>query len=398
MWRGTLLPGSFRGVSFQIDSHSFSGGRRGELHEYPQRDTPYFEDLGRKTREFTIDAFIVGDTYNATRDALISACEAAGAGTLVHPYLGTKQVVCQTFTVSERIDEGRMCRVSMVLTEAGANLFPSGGTDIAFQVAGLSSLANTSNLADFVSSYRSAGLPGFVFDSVKSVTENFATLIGGLSSDVDFLEDLATFGRDLSTLTRAPAEFGQRVIDLITGLRTSISPRTRNSATAKASVTAMKGLTSFSANAQSSRINQTTPARVAEVGNMQAVAALVRRAALANESVSIPSLKLDSYQDAISYAQDYVARVDTELLTSGVRSDAYLPMTNLASVVSTALSAQAVALPLLTQTTIGETVPTLALSYELYADPTKADDIAARNKIRHPSFVPSNVALEVLAR
>ena len=44
-----LRPASFRGVAFEVESHSESGGRRVELHEYPLRDTPYAEDLGKKS-------------------------------------------------------------------------------------------------------------------------------------------------------------------------------------------------------------------------------------------------------------------------------------------------------------------------------------------------------------
>ena len=43
-----LRPASFRGVAFEVGSHSESGGRRVELHEYPLRDAPYAEDLGKK--------------------------------------------------------------------------------------------------------------------------------------------------------------------------------------------------------------------------------------------------------------------------------------------------------------------------------------------------------------
>ena len=49
-----LRPASFRGVAFEVESHSESGGRRIELHEYPLRDTPYAEDLGKKAGKWQI--------------------------------------------------------------------------------------------------------------------------------------------------------------------------------------------------------------------------------------------------------------------------------------------------------------------------------------------------------
>ena len=397
-WKDSLLPGSYRGASFKIESHTMNSGRRGELHEYPFRDTPYFEDLGRKTREFTVDCFIVGDNYNSARNALQVACESKGAGVLIHPYLGTKQVVCTGFSLSERIDEGRMCRFSISFVEAGVNLFPTGLTDLLFKILNLAGVANAANIVDFVGSYRSAGLPGFIFGNIETLAGSFLTTLSGLSSDVDYLQSVARFARDLGGMTRKPSELGARTVSLITDLRTTIQPRERDSATAQASVSAMQKLTTFSADAEASRISQTTPSRVAQVQNMQAFAALIRRAALASEAAAIPSITLDSYQDAIKYAQDFTTRVDNEVLTMGAQSEAFLSMTNLAAEVSTSLSAKAGTLPTLTTTTVAEPTPALALSNELYGDPTKSDDIVARNRIRHPSFVPANLPLEVLAR
>lgn len=397
-WKDTLLQASFRGTQFEIESHTLSGGRRGQLHEYALRDTPYFEDLGRKTREFSIECFIVGDDYNIRRDALIAACEAAGIGTLVHPYLGTKQVVCTDFSISERINEQRICRFNITLTEAGVNLFPSGVTDVFSKVSSLSALASGANVTDFLAAYSSAGLPSFAFDGAQSAATSFASIMSGLTSDADLTTAVGDFTANIGTLMRAPSTFASSIVGLIDTLRTTIAPRTRDSKTAKSVIYAMQQLTGFNVDAEAGRINQSTPSRVAEVDNMTAVAALVRRTALANESIALPNLKLDSYQSAIAYANDYVARVDAELSTPNSQQ-AYLPLTNLAAVVSTALTQQAGALPQLTTTQVKEPTPTLRLAYALYADPTKSSDIFARNPdIRHPSFIPPNTDLEVLAR
>ncbi|TNY06237.1 DNA circularization protein, partial [Escherichia coli] len=45
-----LRPASFRGVGFFVASDQGEYGRRGPVHEYPNRDNPYFEDLGEKAR------------------------------------------------------------------------------------------------------------------------------------------------------------------------------------------------------------------------------------------------------------------------------------------------------------------------------------------------------------
>jgi prophage DNA circulation protein len=90
-WRDRLLPASFRGVGFWIDQAKTPVGRKGQLHEYPQRDLPFFEDLGQQARTHDITAFIIGADCLEQRDKLLKALE-AGSGELVHPWLGRLQV------------------------------------------------------------------------------------------------------------------------------------------------------------------------------------------------------------------------------------------------------------------------------------------------------------------
>ena len=88
----SLRPASFRGVPFQVESTELGAGRRTQLHEYPQRDKPYVEDLGRATRDLSFYGFVVGEDYVDQANSLLSALEEAGPGTLVHPWFGTLQV------------------------------------------------------------------------------------------------------------------------------------------------------------------------------------------------------------------------------------------------------------------------------------------------------------------
>ena len=91
-WREKLRPASFRGVPFFVDDTSTSTGRKIQLHEYPKRDLPYSEDLGKVSKSYAIRAFVVGEDCFEQRDALLDALEQEGSGTLVHPTLGTINV------------------------------------------------------------------------------------------------------------------------------------------------------------------------------------------------------------------------------------------------------------------------------------------------------------------
>ena len=59
VWRDGVVQGSFRSVPFQWEENGGDHGRRLVKHEFPNRDTGEGEDLGRKSRTFTLDVFIL---------------------------------------------------------------------------------------------------------------------------------------------------------------------------------------------------------------------------------------------------------------------------------------------------------------------------------------------------
>jgi len=107
-------PASFRGIAFHVESTSSEiAGRRAVIHEYAGRDKSYPEDLGLKAKSFSITAYVLGKNYQEKRDALIKACTEKNTAELVHPYLGTLEVLCTSCTVSEGKDTGFMASFSL---------------------------------------------------------------------------------------------------------------------------------------------------------------------------------------------------------------------------------------------------------------------------------------------
>ena len=148
-WRDRLLRASYRGAAFHVAAHtSEAAGRRVAVHEYPGRDLPYAEDVGRRTSEYTLQAYVLGPDYDVARDALVAACALPGAGRLVHPTLGERQVVCTGCTVSERSDEGGMARVTLALVEAGEARYPAATPDTAAALAAAAEGAGEALVAD----------------------------------------------------------------------------------------------------------------------------------------------------------------------------------------------------------------------------------------------------------
>jgi prophage DNA circulation protein len=128
-WRQSLKPASFRNVQFLVDISAQGGGRRGVLHEYPKRDTPYWEDMGRRARHHPVQGYLIGSNYLPQRDQLIAALDAAGNGMLVHPLLGAMVVGCDHWTCQESRERGGYCTFEMAFSEAGSPANASALTD-----------------------------------------------------------------------------------------------------------------------------------------------------------------------------------------------------------------------------------------------------------------------------
>ena len=78
---------------FEVNSATMQFGRRGTIHEFPFKDIPDAEDVGRKARVITISAFVDGDDYILRRNDLLKAIEDFDTpGTLVMPTLGSIRV------------------------------------------------------------------------------------------------------------------------------------------------------------------------------------------------------------------------------------------------------------------------------------------------------------------
>lgn len=133
-WRDELRPASFRGVPFHVDSDSMPVGRRTQVHEYPQRDKPLVEDLGRVTREIKLAAFVIGEDFLIKRDALLNALDKPGAGELIHPWYGRLMVTATGCSVGHERREGGMARFDLVFVEDGEKGFPAGVPNTARQL------------------------------------------------------------------------------------------------------------------------------------------------------------------------------------------------------------------------------------------------------------------------
>lgn len=191
-WRDRIDPeltGSFRGVAFHVERADTQGGRRWLVHEYPRRDRPYTEDMGRRAKEWRLTFFVAGDDYDRERDALIEALEAPGPATLVHPYLGSFSAVANDVRWSESTRDGGVCNFQVTFVESGKETYPATSVDTRREVQQAAVAAEVAALDDFVEGWSIEGLIGVSLDTMLRDTRN---LMDGLDSVVGGIADELT--------------------------------------------------------------------------------------------------------------------------------------------------------------------------------------------------------------
>ena len=127
------------------------------------------------------------------------------------------------------------------------------------------------------------------------------------------------------------------------------------------------------------------------VATMQtAVAALIRRAALAALTRAAAAYRPTSYDDAVAQIDALTAMIDAEAVIAADAGDSasYTALRGLRTAVAADLIARAAGLLRLTTITNPAALPSLVLAYQLYGDATRSDDLIARADPVNPMFMP----------
>ena len=129
-WRDALLPASFKNVEFHVEAMSEDNGRRIVTHEFPKKEYPYSEDMGRRAFSYTVRGYCISfmsDTniplyqrdYRVPRDLLRYALDQGGYGWLQLPTFRPVRVVCERYRLTEETRFGGYCTFDMAFTELG---------------------------------------------------------------------------------------------------------------------------------------------------------------------------------------------------------------------------------------------------------------------------------------
>lgn len=427
-WRDRIgQAGFFRDVPFFYDSADTEVGRRNVVFEFPGRDQPFVEDLGLRTRRFTIDMYVVGPDYDAARDKLRAALEQPGPGELEHPYYGTLQVsVDGPVRIRESVREGGIARFSVTFVEGGATLAVTvapltvagllnavqaldaairKAISEAFSIVGAitdvidaaASLVNEmGSLLNFVNGKIAAALQVIndVREAVQAVADGmttllqtperlvntmvglYATVLGGINEVTDaFTEQLAFFGGE----------------DGVPALGLAASSSTRTDLLTKA----VNDMATYGSTLK--ELPENTVQQRIESNNQRQLVRLARLAAVNEAARTAAGMTFDNTTQTAAVRDAVVALVDLVLTTDeDLPDELYAPLVDVQANLVQFLDQAASTLPDLADYTPQVTLPALVIAYQLYGDATRESELLLRNpQLRDPSAVPGGQPLKV---
>jgi prophage DNA circulation protein len=397
-WRDELdnRPASFRGVPFFVRSHDVRGGRRVNSLEFPLRDKPATEDMGRKARRWQVEAFVLGEDYMDARNALLDALDAYGDGVLVHPYYGSRTVAVQAWRVRESTRRGGMARIEIEFIEGGPVELPDEAEDTGWAVAKAADAVRETAASSFAKTVDTTGpervresLLDKIDGSLDELSDAIKEACGSINDLTDPLTQIIAMKTKVEALLQYPITLAVQLAGLFDGLFAFDLPNYRLLLSLFTSSSAWPRSSGYSSSPKS--VLSTVGARMDT--NATATNGLLRASLVAEAATTAADTDFTTYDDAVAVRTALLDALDDTAATAD--DTVYRALADLRTAVVRDL-AVARALPRLTTYTPGETLPALVVSYAVYGDADRADEIVARNHVRHPGAVPGGRALEVL--
>lgn len=393
-WKKNLRKASFRGVPFFVRAHDLSGGRRGVQHEYALRDKPSTEDLGRKGRKYSVDAYVLGPDYMPARDALIKACEEEGPGELIHPYYGRLIVNCFDFRVGESVRDGGMATFSLTLVESGENAFPDSIVDAQSATAAAAAAMVAAKKVSFLERFSVLNKPQFIVDKAVSMVREIGDSLQGILDKAGAgKEAVATAQKTVDELRSKADELVHTPENLLGQVESAFGKVKETVSDARALYQSMFGATDIAAN--DAPIQPTTETRRQEQTNQNELNELAKVYALQDASVAAVAVPYESTDDA-KEIRDSLLDVIDETAETTASDDVYSALQDLRVEVVRNIPGDTQNLASVSKISLQQTKPSLAVAYDIYGSVEQESDIIKRNGIEHPGFIKGGTPIEVL--
>lgn len=406
-WPATLRRSSWRGVRFWVETDDLTVGRRLVVHQFPNRDRPFVEDLGEEAITYSVTAYVASDNALGEASALVRACRARGASTLVLPTEGAVQARCKTCTRTHTKDRMGLIAFRLEFVEAGTGLASIPVALLERLVGTAATSAIRAITSDFLAQYDLVRADSWVVssvyqefnaivdtvDAVYSATHmqpGEAAAVGQLLDG--FIRDanvLMADGRDsvtanqtnlgLDSLDVADGAFVTRLSGIFRTLR--IGAHAPQDA-----YEAFQTIATYQGDAVEPVVYGVSGRQ--DAGNLDAMRKSVRRLALVEMAQAAAEADWQTRPMAITVRADVAELFERELHLAG-GGEVYQTLVEVRGKASEAISKKlADKAPILTVET-NASMPSIVVAHRLYNDASRASELVDINHIAHPTFMPA---------
>ncbi|MGE3918314.1 MAG: DNA circularization protein [Hyphomicrobiaceae bacterium] len=446
-WLKTLRRASFRGVPFFVEHDDIKYGRRLKVHEFPNRDRPFVEDLGEKVIHISVTAYVASSNVLAEKSALVSACRRRGAGALVLPTEGSISVKSHTCTRQHNRDKLGLIAFQLEFIEAGTEFgtFTTGLLERLVSVAGEAAVQAIG--LDFIASYNAIAEASWVIDAAAGTISTWLQAVDALqvtslsataetaANASELVYRIERLNRDVTRYALSgpglvqsasnhldlgredqPATIWSEMADVMQLVRLS-SPSNEVAVRALAQLASYDPVTltaeeaAVAASAMSPPVSSVTiaasatgassaeypatwaaaPSVLAEARNEAVINSMMRRQALIEYAIAVAQSDYPTRREAIQARADLAELFARELATGGRAFAALDEVRNRAAM---AISRKVADLRPTIMVEAHASEPSLVWAWRLYGDTKRATELARRNRVRHPAFMPPSFEAE----
>ncbi|WBT59334.1 DNA circularization protein [Kosakonia oryzendophytica] len=427
-WKDRLVDASFRGVAFKVESEDAGVGRRVETHEFPNRDKPYTEDLGKVSFRPNISAYVIGEDCYDQRDRLIEALNKPGPGTLIHPSYGEVKVcVDGEARVSTSASDGRMVRFDLRFVEAGELSYPTSGAATAQNLTTSCSalddcISNNfdnfsiDGVADFIQNDvigTATEMMGYVTGAMKVVDAVVSDAARLMQGDISVLlpppSSGKTFVNQLQTMWRAGNRLYGNASDLFTMIKTfsgislgsDLQPKgvwktdsvTTKTIKQQSNYVASAIRTTAISEAAAAVVNLPSPtsSTVTSTTASEQTAGwpAVSHPALNNAAEETTTTDLPTWDELVDIRDTLNQAIDKEMSRTN-DDQLFLALRRVKVDVNADINDRLQQTQKTVIRTPSEVTPALVLAATWYDNAARENDIVRRNAVAHPGFVPAS--------
>ena len=399
----SALEGSFLGFGFFIAREGGEGGRRGPLHQYPDRDEPYHEDLGEEARKFDLSIYFIGATADDDANDFIELLREGRIGPLILPGLRRERMKAVKWKYDREVGKARWTQLNVNFVDPGRNEYPGAIESWPHLLVDAALLARTAFAAGLALRLAIENLGQEVREALADAVASLADALdsaaqtaAGLAPSTAIAESILLTGAYAAEFVAASidtAALAVETFDLVAGWADSLAGSTPDNASRQRAISALFDVYDAATQPFWYAEGAQSPLQLAELANQAAYSAAVRRSALTEAARLTASLDFASYDDAAALRDRFADAFDNEVDAAASEPEARSALVDLSATTLRAISEAGADKARLVPYKVAAVRPAFALSQLWYpADPdlpARARELRLRTGAVHPAFMPA---------